>query len=62
MMRSFGKTFDKPFLLIHGEAGGGVPVEASVELTQKMVPRAGVHLYEGGGYAEVSQHPSSSDT
>lgn len=52
-IQTFGQTFDKPFLLIHGGSDGGVPVEASAELIQKLVAHARLRVYEGGGHGEL---------
>ncbi|KAJ3454838.1 hypothetical protein MRS44_013438 [Fusarium solani] len=52
-IQTFGQTFDKPFLLIHGGSDGGVPVEASAELIQKLVAQARLRVYEGGGHVLV---------
>lgn len=52
-IQTFGQTFDKPFLLIHGGSDGGVPVEASAELIQKLVAQARLRVYEGGGHGEL---------
>ncbi|KAH6695697.1 Alpha/Beta hydrolase protein [Plectosphaerella plurivora] len=52
-VKKFGQTFDKPFLLIHGEHDGGVAVDAGSGLVQKLVPQAELKVYEGGGHVLV---------
>lgn len=50
-IHAFGKTFDHPFLLIHGGSDGGVPLAASAELVKYLVPKAQLTVYEGGGHS-----------
>ncbi|KAF5253229.1 hypothetical protein FANTH_1825 [Fusarium anthophilum] len=55
-LKSFGQTFEKPFLLIHGGGDKAVPAEVSAELVQESVPGAKLTLYEGGGHVLVLAH------
>ena len=54
--RSDLKRFDKPTLVIHGDADQVVPIDASACAVKRLVPSAQLIVYEGGPHGITDTH------
>ncbi|EWZ27941.1 hypothetical protein FOZG_18357 [Fusarium oxysporum Fo47] len=55
-LAEFGRDKNVPLLLIHGGIDDGVPLAASAERVQQLVPGSRLIVYEDGGHVLVLSH------
>lgn len=56
------KKFDRPTLIVHGDADQVVPIDASAKASKKLVPQAELKIYAGGPHGIADTHKDQLNT